>query len=274
MHFEEYGFDVQAYAKASITFYFGGNSGGGNPYYDLTLNVELDAIKLVPYKQIFFFTRPWDIDEPAGQGPMLPPGDDSEGSTEGSEDDSWDDEGSDDSWDDEGDDSWDDEGDDSWDDEGDDSFDDESARLQQDGDSWDDEGDSWDDSLGDDSWSSWDDSEDLSWDDSTAGSEEGSSASEEGSGEGQGFHMFVGGAYDFEVGKFFVSYCESAYTGTASIWTIGSSTWTNTYAVAGSNPMTADCWMDPELVIELNDMLPHSIAKMLGEVEIYEIKLF
>jgi hypothetical protein len=66
MHFEEYGFDVQVAAKASFQMGFGGTSAGIWPYYTLSLNAELDVIKLVPYKQIFFFTRPWDIGEPAG----------------------------------------------------------------------------------------------------------------------------------------------------------------------------------------------------------------
>jgi len=192
--------------------------------------------------------------------------DDSEGSWDDSEDASWDD-SEDASWDDSEDASW----DDSWG-----SFDDsldESARLRQD-----DSYSSWDDSYGswDDSYGSYDDSYDGSWDtsiDDSWGSLDGSlDGSEAGSEEGQGFHMYIGGAYDLEMGKFFVSYCEGAYTGSASIWTLISSStyWTNNYAPTGSTQMMGDCWMDPELVIELNDLLPHSIAKMLGEVEIFE----
>jgi hypothetical protein len=278
MHFEEYGFDVQAAVKASFQMGFGGSSAQAAPYYTLAFNAELDAIKLVPYKQIFFFTRPIDIGEPAGQGPNLGPGgagDDSgsDDSVSGSVDDSIDDSlgGSlDDSW---GDDSV---GDDSFGDDGDDSLD-ESARLQQDDslggdDSWDTS--VGDDSLGDDSWdtsidgSLADDSVSGSVDDSLSGSEAGTE------GEAQGFHMFVGGAYDLEVGKVFVSYCEGAYTGTASIWTIGTSYWAGVPAAYGSVQMQDDCWVDPELVIELNDMLPAGIRKMLGQVAIYEVKLF
>jgi len=275
MHFEEYGFDVQVAAKASLQMGFGGTSAGLWPYYTLSLNAELDVLKLVPYKQIFFFTRPWDIGEPAGQGPnMQGEGEDDSGS--GSDDSlgSWDD-SADASWDDSFDDSTDASWDDSW---GslDDSLDGESARLRQD-----DSSASWDDSYGsyDDSYdSSYDDSWDTSIDDSW-GSTDGSSSTDDslaGSEEGQGFHMYIGGAYDLEVGKFFVSYCEGAYTGSASIWTLISSStyWTNNYAPVGSTQMMGDCWMDPELVIELNDMLPKSIAKMLGEVEIFEAKLF
>jgi len=278
MHFEEYGFDVQVAAKASLQMGFGGNSASAYPYYTLALNAELDVLKLVPYKQIFFFTRPWDIGEPAGQGPdMEADGEDDSGS--GDDSGSWDD--SEGSWDDsEGswDDSWDDSEDASWDDSWDSLDDslDESARLRQDDSyaSWDDSYGSWDDSYDDSYDDSWDTSFDDSW---GSGSEEGSiEGSEAGSEEGQGFHMYIGGAYDLEMGKFFVSYCEGAYTGSASIWTLISSStyWTNNYAPTGSTQMMGDCWMDPELVIELNDLLPHSIAKMLGEVEIFEAKLF
>jgi len=70
----------------------------------MALNVELDAFVITPYKQIFFFTRPWDIMEPAGMGPMMEGGSQG-GSEEGSG--SWD---SMDSWDSTG--SWDSE--DSW----------------------------------------------------------------------------------------------------------------------------------------------------------------
>ena len=41
-------------------------------YYTMSINAEIDVFKIVPYKQIFFFTRPWDMNEPAGTGPMMP----------------------------------------------------------------------------------------------------------------------------------------------------------------------------------------------------------
>jgi len=227
----------------------------------------------VPYKQIFFFTRPWDINEPADE--IAEPDDDEEddsldGSWDDEDDDSWDDEDDDGSWDDEDDDSWDDEDDDdSWDDEDDG----DDWSLKQDGDSWDDswdEDDSWDDSY-DDSWDySYDDSWDTSFDDSWDSLDESVEGSEAGSGEGQGFHMWVGGAYDVEFGNFFISYCEGAYTGTASIWTISSSVWTNNYAPGASSQMKTDCWVDPELILSVDMLFPKSLEKMVGQVQIYE----
>jgi len=84
--------------------------------------------------------------------------------------------------------------------------------------------------------------------------------------------MFVGAAYDIEFGKVFVSYCEGAYTGTASVWALSSSYWNGNYAPsATSTLMMGDCWMDPELVIELNDLLPPSMQRMLGEAEFFEV---
>ena len=227
---------------------FGGST-ISTSYYVLTINAEVDVFKIVPYKQIFFFTRPWDIMEPAGTGPTIPDdetdsssslGDEGSGSSDGIEiDDSTDGE-----------------------DDGEDYYG-RLLRLDQ----------------SDSSYSSYDDgsysSYDASWD--LGSGDLGSLGSESAADEAQGFHMFIGAAYDIEVGKVFVSYCEGAYTGgVANIWSIGSTYWTGTPApfATPSTLMTGDCWMDPELVIELNDLLPPSMQRMLGEVEIFEVKLF
>jgi len=180
-----------------------GGSTVATSYYTLAFGLEVDAFKIVPYKQIFFFTRPWDIMEPAGTGPVMGE-DDNEGS--GSGDDSW------------GSSSTGDDGEDDGEDDGSEDFYGRLLRLEQSDSSY----DSYDDS----SYGSYDDSWDLG---SLSGSL-GSTGSENAADEAQGFHMFVGGAYDFEVGKVFVSYCEGAYTSTNSIWALGGNYWATTYA--------------------------------------------
>jgi len=35
-----------------------------------------------------------------------------------------------------------------------------------------------------------------------------------------------------------------------------------------------DCWFDPELLMSLDMLLPSSISAMVGEVQIFEVKLF
>ena len=90
--------------------------------------------------------------------------------------------------------------------------------------------------------------------------------------------MFVGAAYDVEVGKFFISYCEGAWTDMISVWSaINGGSYYNggVWAPsAASALMMGDCWMDPEFTIELNDLLPPMMQQMLGETEIYEVMLF
>jgi len=253
MHFEEYGFATTAGLTGQVQMYFGGSAASPTTtsYYFLSFNAEIDFFQIVPYKQIFFFTRPWDIMEPAGgppmgdnEGPMIPAGSD--------EGDSFDDG---------------DEGDDSWDDEDDGSWDEETVKhkLSQDGDSWD---DSWEDGSDDVSWddtTSWDDSL-GSWDDSWASGEDDSAGSLEGEGEAQGFHMYVGAAYDLEFVNAYMQYCEGTYTGTASIWTIGTSYWTAQYASGGSSNMRTDCWQDPELFFSVDMLIPPKIPHMFGQV--------
>jgi len=185
---------------------FGGST-IANSYYTLSINAEVDVFKIVPYKQIFFFTRPWDIMEPAGTGPDIPDEETDSSSSLGDEEGSGSSDGVEI---------------DSSDDGEEDGSEDYYGRLLRL-----DQSDSSYSSYDDGSYSSYD----ASWD--LGSGDLGSLGSESAADEAQGFHMFIGGAYDIEVGKVFVSYCEGAYTGAASIWTITNSYWTGTYAQAG-----------------------------------------
>lgn len=110
---------------------------------------------------------------------------------------------------------------------------------------------------------------------STFGSTSGSTTgSESMANQPQGFHFYIGAAYDFEIGNAYISYCEGAYTGSASIWTIGSSYWTNNYATGSNTLARTDCWFDPELVLSLDMLVPSSISSFIGEVQYFETMLF
>jgi len=84
--------------------------------------------------------------------------------------------------------------------------------------------------------------------------------------------MYVGAAYDLEFGNAYMQYCEGAYTGLGNVWS--ASYWTNVYAPAGQTVKETNCWADPELLVSLDMLFPSSIASLVGEVQIYEVKLF
>ena len=64
------------------------------------------------------------------------------------------------------------------------------------------------------SYASYDDSLDFG-----SGLGSGDLGSESASDEAQGFHMYVGAAYDLEFGNAYMQYCEGAYTGSGNVWT-------------------------------------------------------
>ena len=57
MHYEEYGFNFDFYATASIGMYFG-DTASDSDYYYLSANAEADVLSVTPYKQVVWFQRP------------------------------------------------------------------------------------------------------------------------------------------------------------------------------------------------------------------------
>jgi len=230
MHFEEYGFAATMGVTGALQLYLGGSAASPTTtsYYFLSINAEIDFFQIVPYKQIFFFTRLYDINEPAAQGPDMGPDDQ------------------------------DDEGSSGMDDTEDDGDNEDDGGME-------DDGSEEDDRLREDS--EWDETDDesvfLLGDGSGSGDDSGSGSNGEDD-QPQGFHMYLGAAYDLEFGNAYISYCEGAWTGGASIWTIGTSAWTNWSPPGAQQQMRTDCWFDPELTVSIDMLVPPSLHKMLG----------
>ena len=75
--------------------------------------------------------------------------------------------------------------------------------------------------------------------------------------------IYVGGVYDFEIGKAYMSYCESASNYVGEYFTDGGISPTHNYATANYNAKgtkARNCYTDKKLNINLAQYMPASIT--------------
>lgn len=85
---------------------------------------------------------------------------------------------------------------------------------------------------------------------------------------------YIGAAYDLEIGDIYLKYCETASVGATNLWEGIDGTTTYWAQSAATLGQYKTCWKDPIYNFDLVNYLPSSVSSYLGQVKIYQYKLY